>query len=107
MSDERAYLERKSKEELIEELLERRGELDRLETELTAIKAIEGSTDAEADKYALQSAQSDMLVYWMICNGKFEAIPAELKIKIDLSSTRHMNRTAAYAEREAKKSKKH
>lgn len=60
--DQRAILETKTKEQLIEELLERRGEVDRLEIELTETKKALRVEEGESDKYAALVKELDILV---------------------------------------------
>src|SRR5258708_38290080 len=64
MTNHRAILEAKTKEELIEELLERLDEVDNLEVELAGNTEAEAISDAEADKYANLLREADGLVVY-------------------------------------------
>lgn len=64
--DQRAILETKTKEQLIEELLERRGEVDRLEIELTETKKALRVEEGESDKYAALVKEVDQMASFLV-----------------------------------------
>jgi len=93
--NERELLEAKTKEELIDELLERRQEIQNLETELAGTNEAEEITDAQADKYANLLAEADRAITQMRVRADPDEYDDDVRLFIAEAIKRHELRQTA------------